>query len=189
MAREMAHQVVQPRPIGVWDVLIPIVFILSFLDQRRRRQVFTQNFLFTRQLALDAAMEMVAEGSALEQALVPIRQKTDTLLTEAEAVYTESIRDRQMEEIRLLMVHYQRLLGASGDRYETLVAQVYGTPQDYQAFLDRLHEAEDAVTAAARQSLGSRVDPVAARAMEKARALARKKEIERVFPASVLNTT
>jgi len=55
IANSVALKVIKSRPIGVWEFLIPIVFILHFMRNKQSRELFIGNYMFTKRHALDAA--------------------------------------------------------------------------------------------------------------------------------------
>lgn len=61
---------------------------------------------------------------------------------------------KQKQEIDLLFDHYEKLLKARGDTYDSLVRNAYGTAANYRQFADRLRKAEDEVTRAVMQEFG-----------------------------------
>jgi len=123
------------------------------------REVFAQNLLFTKKLALDAALAMTKNGQKKAEAMSPAEEKTKTLLASVkDGIYSEQIRQKQLEEIDLLIGHYCRLLQAEGKDYATLVAHSYSNLNQYKSFLEALKGAEGEVNRAAVETLGSQAD-------------------------------
>lgn len=182
IAHRVAHRVMGIRTIGVWEFLIPVIFILSFMQHRQRRDLFVQNYLFTKRLALDAARDTTVHGTAVAEAVAGITRKTDALIDEAGGIYSKSIQQAQLIEIDLLMTHYCGLLRTPADSYDDLVARHYGTRERFTDFIDRLAALEHATTEAARQTLGAQVDDAVADRLESARAFVRNLDLERIFP-------
>ena len=52
MARAVAGSLIQPKPISVWEVMIPVIFILNFVKTKQSREIFIQNHLFTKIICL-----------------------------------------------------------------------------------------------------------------------------------------
>jgi hypothetical protein len=55
MARAISALLIQSKPISVWEIMIPVIFILNFAKTKQSREVFVQNHLFTKNMALKAA--------------------------------------------------------------------------------------------------------------------------------------
>lgn len=158
-ARSVAAAVIRPKPLSVWEVLIPIIFILMFMKTREEREVFVQNLMFTKKLALEAAFEWIRDQRSIDEVMVSIEKQTQELVATApDGIYSEQIRREQLKEARLLIEHYGRLLAADGADFKTLVSSVYPSLADYSDFTEKLRIAEARVTAAARRTLGSRTD-------------------------------
>jgi hypothetical protein len=182
MANSVALQAIQPKPFSVWEVLIPIIFILGFMRSREQREVFAQNLMFTKKMALDAAFQMLKNEQAKEAAIQSIAAETQSLLSSIPSgVYSDEIRQKQLAEIDLLIDHYCRLLQADGGDYAALTAGAYRTRQDYAAFLDRLAQAENAVAEASRETLGNRTDTQMALRIEAGMNKYRQQEIDAIY--------
>lgn len=182
LAKAVAISVVKAKPISVWDVTIPIIFILSYMRLKSTREIFTQNFLFTKKLALEAALEMIKKGQPREEVMSRIEDKTSSLLTSVkEGIYSEEIRQMQLKEIDLLIDHYCKLLKAEGKDCASLVINAYKSQKDYSTFLGQLKNAEKQVTHAARQTLGAQTDPDLVFRMEETTDRARMAEAEKIF--------
>jgi hypothetical protein len=69
LAKTVANVVIGQNPVTVWDVLIPIVFLFSFLKFKRARETFALNFMFTKKLALEAAFNMIEKDLNKEEAM------------------------------------------------------------------------------------------------------------------------
>ena len=183
IGNSVALRVIQSKPIGVWEFLIPIVFILHFMRNKQSRELFIQNYMFTKRHALDAAFKMLKKGLSIKDAISGIEDKTRALLTAPETmgIYSEIIRQQQMNEIDLLFGHYSKLLGAEGEDYVALARNAYGSRQNYIIFHEQLKSAENKVSDAARQTLGSKADLDALLRIEKATQEIRLSQIEKIF--------
>jgi hypothetical protein len=158
-ARSIALAVIRPKPFSVWEVLIPIIFIFGYMKSKETREVFAQNVLFTKKLAMQAAFDMLKKGQTRESVLEPIRSKTREMISEIPGgIYSEKIRQEQLKEIELLVDHYCRLLKSEGDDYNSLVFNAYRTPQRLTDFFEQLQKAEESVGRAAHSTLGSNAD-------------------------------
>jgi len=174
--------VVRPKPLGVWDVTIPIIFILNFMKLKQTREIFIQNFMFTKGLALDAARNIIKKGRTRESELVQIEDKTKSILdADTDGIYSEEIRRSQMEEIDLLIDHYCKLFKTDGVDYSFLVINTYQDQRGYTAFFSKLKDTEKKVSNAAKRILGKKADTVALSKIEAAIDRVRKAEVERIF--------
>jgi len=183
IGNSVALRVIKSKPIGVWEFLIPIVFILHFMRNKQSRELFIQNYMFTKRHALDAVFKMLKKGLSIKDAVSGIEDKTRALLTapETQGIYSETIRQQQMNEIDLLFDHYNKLLGAEGEDYVALARNAYGSRQNYFIFHEQLKSAEKKVSDAARQTLGSKADVAALLKIEKATEEIRQSQIEKIF--------
>jgi hypothetical protein len=182
IADSIALQAIKPKPFSVWEVLIPIIFILGFMRSKEQREVFAQNLMFTKKMALEAAFEMFKKGQSKEAAMSRIASETQGLLSSIpNGVYSDAIRQKQLVEADLLIDHYFKLLRAEGSDYGTLVAGAYQTREAYAVFQDKLTLAESAVTRAARETLGNQTDDQMAARIETATDQIRRQEVETIY--------
>jgi hypothetical protein len=182
LANFVAFQAIKPKPFSVWEVLIPVIFILAFMRSKEQRETFAQNLMFTKKIALDAAYEMLKKGRSKEAAMSRIAAETQALISSIpNGVYSDAIRQKQLAEIDLLIDHYCRLMRAQGGDYVTLVADAYQTREDYAVFQAKLTMAEQAVTQAARDTLGTQTDHQMAARIETAVGKFRQQEIEKIY--------
>lgn len=185
MAKSIALQAIKQRPFSVWEVLIPVIFILSFMRARENREIFAQNLLFTKKMALEAAFDMIKKEQSREVAMNRINSKTESLLSSVpDGVYSDAIRQEQLKEIDLLIDHYCRLMKAAGKDYAALVMEAYQTKAAYIALQEKLKAAEKNVTAAARQTLGTQIDSDMVARIEAATERLRRKEVETIFSST-----
>ena len=183
IAGSVASRVIKSKPIGVWEFLIPVVFILHFMRNKQSRELFIQNYMFTKQHALDAALKMHKKGLSREDAISSIEKKTRDLLTapETQGIYSEAIRQQQMIEIDLLVSHYSRLLVAEGEDYAAFALNAYDSRRKYDSFHEQLKYVEKKVSDAARQTLGAKADVATLLRIEKATEEVRQSQIEKIF--------
>jgi uncharacterized Fe-S cluster-containing radical SAM superfamily enzyme len=166
-AVSVARLVIKPRPISVWEVMIPVLLVFSFAKTKSEKEIIVQNLLFTKELALKAALDIAKNGRNREEVMSPIEEKTSGLIeTVKDGIYSEEIRQKQLKEINLLIDHYCRLLRAEGENYASLVINAYQAPEPFTNFLAQLKEVEKAVNLASMQTLGSRADPELVARME-----------------------
>lgn len=182
MAKAVAIRVIQSKPLTVWEVTIPPILIFNLLRLKSAREIFTQNFLFTKQLAMDGSLEMVQKNQNRESALSKIKDKTDeVLISDTQGIYSHGIRQMQLEEIDLLLIHYYKLLQAEGDDYASLVSHVYGTKRRYVQFLEQLREKEADVELAAMETLRTDNPPEIIAKMESATNRVRMAKADEIF--------
>ena len=158
-ARSVALAVIQPKPFSVWEVLIPIIFIFGYMKSKETREVFAQNVLFTKKMAMQAAFDMLKKGQTRESVMERIRSKTREMISEIPGgIYSAEIRREQLKEVDLLVDHYCRLLNSEGQDYDSLVFNAYRTPQRLTDYFEQLQKAEESVGRAAHNTLGSNAD-------------------------------
>jgi uncharacterized protein YcbK (DUF882 family) len=181
-AKYVALKALAPKPLSVWEVLIPILFILSFMKSKQDREIFAQNLLFTKKLALEAARDMIEKNKSRESVMDQIKSKTDHLISSLpDNLYSNAIRQEQVKEMDLLIDHYCKLIQAEGNDYDALVVSAYGNQAQYKAFHARLKDAEKKVAQAARQTLGVNTDSAMAARIEEAINKQRMAEVEKIF--------
>lgn len=144
-ARAVALGVIVRRPPSVWYFLIPGFFVLEHLRRSEAIRRYSRLYLFPRKLALDLAMEGKGEIYA--------QQQLQGWLSEV-GLYSPEILQRHLEQVRLLLDHYQRLLQAEGRDYATLVRSAYGSREAFEGFLKELSAAERAVDEALIKASG-----------------------------------
>jgi len=166
-AHSLARAMIKPGPISVWEVLIPVLLIFGYAKSKSEREITIKNLLFTKELALDAALKIIRDCRNKEEVLSLIRDKTRKLIkTVGNDIYSEEIRQEQLKEIHLLIAHYCRLLKAEGKDYDSLVMNTYLGRESFMDFLSQLREAEKGVNLAALKILGHRGDPELVSRME-----------------------
>ena len=182
LAKTVASAVIGQTPVTVWDVLIPIVFVFNVLKFKRAREVFTLNFLFTKKLALQGAFDMVKKGQSREDALGQIRGQTSEILaSDKKGIYSKKIRQKQVQEMELLLDHYSRLLNADGKDYASMVKHAYRTRQNFSAFVKELEGIEKEVNRAASQTAGTASAPDIVSRMEETAGRLRAAQMETIF--------
>jgi hypothetical protein len=182
IARSVALAVIQPKPLSVWEVVIPILFIFGYMKSKETREIFAQNVLFTKKMAMQAAFDMLKKGQTREFVMERIRSKTREMIASIPGgIYSAEIRREQLKEIDLLIDHYCKLLNSEGDSYDSLVFNAYRTSHGLAGFFKQLQEAEEGAARAARDTLGGNADT---RTLERMKAVTRDsriKETEKIF--------
>ena len=182
MARALALALIKPKTLTVWEIMIPVIFILNYAKMKQSREVFIQNQMFTKKMALDAALDMRKKDTSKETVMAQIESKTKELVSSVPGgIYSDDIRRQQLKEMHLLIDHYIKLLSASGKDYASLVAGAYGSATDYQSFLNQLKSAETEVMDAARRTLGDKTDMAAAANIQSITANMRTAEVKKIF--------
>lgn len=147
-SRKVAIQVIEKPKLSVWMVLIPILF-LHYIYRYQRFQAgveeFAREFVYTRKLALDAALNSIKSGIGKPDAIL---RASDFYNKTGLADKAAGVRQKQMKEIEVLFDHYERLLKAEGDSYESLLRHAYVTGAGYMQFLSQLQKAEREVNRA-----------------------------------------
>lgn len=167
MARRLALSLIRPKPLTVWEIMIPVIFILNYVKLKHSREIFIQNQMFTKKMALDAALDMKKKDASKETVMAQIESKTKELVASIPGgIYSDDIRRQQLGEIDLLIDHYSHLLNAPGTEYASLVTHAYQTAAEYSSFLEALQTAEKAVMSAAHRTLGSQADTETAAKIE-----------------------
>jgi len=182
MARAVAGSLIQPKPISVWEVMIPVIFILNFAKTKQSREVFIQNHLFTKNMALKAAFDMFKKELNKQAVMESIESQTQkTLSSVPDSIYSDEIRREQLKEIELLVDHYGKLFKADGENYAALVVSAYQIRENYAAFFKQLKAAENDVMTAARRTLGDQADSRAAGRLEELTDRIRAAGVEKIF--------
>jgi hypothetical protein len=134
-------------------------------------------------MALDAALDMMKKDAAKETVMAQVDAKTKELVTSMPGgIYSDDIRQQQLNEIDLLIDHYNQLLNAPGKDYASLVTHAYKNAADYASFLAVLQTAEKAVMSAAHRTLGSQADTETAARIESLTEAIRTAEVDKLYP-------
>ena len=99
-----------------WKIILLPVFLYEIYHYRKDLRFTRKNFLFTKQLAFDAAKN-IFQGKEQAWEFRRIEIKTLEILDkEKKGFYTEKIRRKQMSEIQLLIKHYLDLFESTTTR-------------------------------------------------------------------------
>jgi hypothetical protein len=182
MAQGLALSLIRPKTLTVWEIMIPVIFILNYAKLKQSREILIQNQMFTKKMALDAALDMKKKDTSKETVMAQIQTKTKELVSSVPGgIYSDDIRRQQLKEIDLLVDHFTRLLNAAGKDYASLVTHAYQTAADYSSFLEALKSAENEVMGAARRTLGDQTDMETAAKIESITASMRTAEVKKIF--------
>lgn len=181
-AKAVAVAFIKPKPVSVWEITIPVIFVLNFVKMKHSREIFVQNHLYTKELALKAALETVDKSSSKETVMAGIDSQTKEILASVpDGIYSDDIRCEQLKEIDLLIDHYCKLLAAEGGDYPALIVSAYKSREEVALFLSRLKSIENDVVAAARRTLGDKMDAGASDRLVEITDYKRAAEVETIF--------
>ena len=184
MAQGLALSLIRTKTLTVWEIMIPVIFILNYVKLKHSREIFVENQMFTKKMALDAALDMKKKDASPETVMAQIQSKTKELVSSVPGgIYSDDIRRQQLKEIDLLIDHFSQLLNAEGNDYASLVTYAYQTAADYSSFLEQLKSAENEVMAAARRTLGDQADMATAEKIESITDSMRSAEVKKIFPS------
>ena len=133
-AYELSAAVFEKPKMNVWMILIPIIIVFHMYRHQRYvdgRRSFIENYLVTRKRVLEAACAACQSG-----------EKTDMQQLVAASDIPAQTRKEYREWIELLFDHYQVLIMARGQDYQSLVRNYYKTKTNYLLFLNQLNQAE-----------------------------------------------
>ena len=185
MAQGLALSLIRTKTLTVWEIMIPVIFILNYVKLKQSREIFVQNQMFTKKMALDAALDMKKKDASKETLMAQIQSKTKELVSSVPGgIYSDDIRRQQLKEIDLLIDHYSKLLNAEGQDYASLVTNVYQSATEYNSFFNQLKLAETEVMAAARRTLGDQTDMATAAKIESITESMRAAEVNKIFPSN-----
>ena len=80
MARKVALSLIRPKPLTVWEIMIPVIFILNYVKLKHSREIFIQNQMFTKKMALDAALDMRKKDLPRESVMAQIDSRTKEMV-------------------------------------------------------------------------------------------------------------
>ena len=146
-AHTLATCVIQKPRLSVWMFLVPILFIYHANHIKRYKNNlanFQHGFTKTKLHALNLAMEELTRGERKQEREMDLFADYDV-----EGPNVQEVRNRQLEEVRLLIKHYRSLLRSSGRYYPELVRSAYKTKKEYKKFISKLNQAEKEVNKAA----------------------------------------
>lgn len=142
-AREVTLGAIVANPPAGWYYLIPGMFIIDFLRRESALRRYTKHFLFPRNLAIDAALALINgedESSVISHVEGDVYNWLSSLNLNSEDFF-----NAHMTFLKILISHYQALLGAEGDSYHLLIRDGYQNRDDFRSFLSELTAAERAV--------------------------------------------
>jgi hypothetical protein len=143
MAREVVLGVTVERPVSLWQILIPGMFIINFLRRQTAVRQYTQTFMLPRSVALEKASagKSGEQGTTMRAA---IAERVRRRLTSRDP-YPDELVAPLAVLVELLVEHYEALLSTGGDSYRLMMKKSYPRREDLQNFFDRLATAESDV--------------------------------------------
>lgn len=175
-AYSLSSIVIEKPKISVWMILIPIILVYYMYRHKsyvEGRKAFAENFLITRNRALEAAVRSLAKKGQLDVSSVV-----------KDASIPESTREDYAAWVSVLMTHYKDLLRCEGDSFDTLVRSAYQNKTNYLLFLNILNKSEKRFNSALEPYLQNTTEGVGEiiERMEKGSEKLRYQEAERIFP-------
>jgi hypothetical protein len=142
-ARVVALGIHVKRPLSTWHFLLPGMFIFDFLRRSSEIRRYGDLFLFPRKLALNGALEMI-KGEDRKNILSRAEEEMRAWLISLK-LDSDPLGGAHMEEIRLLIDYYSKLLQAEGNHYTSLIKEAYKTREHYEAYLQKLAAMEQEI--------------------------------------------
>lgn len=145
-ANIIAHRLLEDNRFAAgWRLLLLPFFLPQYIGYRRRLRLTRKNLLFTKKLAL-AAAENLRLGKERTREIRQIEIKTQQILDrEKKGLYTETVRQKQLAEIEILIDYYLDLLNSDQKSYAAMLKSKYPAKGNYLAYLSTLQKAEAAV--------------------------------------------
>ena len=151
-AREVTLGVLYLRPLSAWHYLIPGMFIFDFLRRSRAIRKYTETFMFSRTLALQAARDLAADKTRT-MADPQLESQIKNWLAALRLDSPDLVR-AQKKTVDLLTDHYARLLQAQGESYYDLIQNAYSAREAFEAHLRDITAAENEVDRAILTRVG-----------------------------------
>jgi hypothetical protein len=141
-AFDLSREVLETPKMSFWMIFIPI-FLLYHVYRVKKivegRKGFAKNYLITRKRALEAGVSLAEKGRNPDvQAIL----KDSNLPEKAKGPFRELF--------LLLVQHYADLLRSYGNDMPSLIRSAYKSRTNYLLFLNRLNNAEKALTGVLR---------------------------------------
>jgi hypothetical protein len=150
---QLCRFILHKPTLSSWMIFIPFIFVFyiqDFMKYKKGKQDFMENFLLTRNKALNEAEAALAE-----------HRDIDTGIIAQQAELSPEAREEYAGFMAVLADHYSVLLQATGETYEELLRSAYGRNKNYQAYIDQLGKAEKALNKALSPGLEESTEGVA----------------------------
>ncbi len=168
--------VIFERPkVTFWMIMLPILLVYFFFRLQKiknGRLKFSQEFMVTRQKAMELALEAVETGKR--------RNEDETV---RQSGLKQALARPYGTWLRALVDYYSDLLAATGDSFETLARSAYRSRTDFLLILNRLNTVEKDFYAALKPHMAGAdgAAEIIAAIQEQSRNL-RRSLAERIFP-------
>lgn len=152
-AAQLCRFILHKPTLSSWMIFIPFIFVFYIQDlmkYKKGKQAFMENFLLTRNKALDEAEAALAE-----------QRNVDTGVIAGQAQLSAEAGTKYAELMAVLAGHYSSLLQAEGETCEELLRSVYGRSKNYLAYIEQLGRAEKAMNKALGPDLEESTEEVA----------------------------
>lgn len=144
-ALTLAGKVLDKPKIDIWMFLLPVLFIYYMNDFKKfkeGREVFAAQYLISRKRALAEAFSLVHSG-----------QPVDPRALAEESGMSAEVQNSLAELYVVLIGHYEALLKAVGEDFNSLVRSAYQNLTNYLLFINQLHLAEKKLNLALQPQL------------------------------------
>ena len=149
-ANQISRILIEDQAVRInWRVILLPLFLMDVIHYRYRLWVLRKNLLYTRQLAFEAAQNIIDgqdEGWQVRRIEVKTREALDR---DKGGQYTEKIRRKQLGEIEPLITHYVELINSGKSTYPEMLKCIYPAKGKYMNFLNKLRALEEEVIQAA----------------------------------------
>ena len=175
-AAQLGRHVLSKPKLHTWMILIPFLFVFFIQDlmkYKKGRRAFSDNYLLSREKALNEAEDALVEG-----------RKPDAEAIARQADLQGKSQEKYAEYLVVLVEHYTCLLQAQGDSYESLVRSAYGNNRtNFLLYTHQLNQAEKKLNQALTKQLSKDQDGVAItiQKMEVGSNQLRRTEAEQIF--------
>ena len=151
-AREVTLAVITQQPLSGWYYLIPGMFIFDAWRRSRAIRLYTEQFMFPRKLAIEAAqMRLKGENGADFESAINTQIE---LHLRPQETYSEDLVRAPKRAVTILADHYHALLSAEDGAYFDLIESAYGTGERFAEHLQQLGIAENDISRAVLDKMG-----------------------------------
>ncbi len=134
LAVSVSSRVIEKPKLTIWMILVPVIFVYFFYRLQKYsegRKEFAEQFLISRQRALDEAFSAVQSGKP------PDSIKLCRMSSVPTPIYAE-----YRAWLDVLIEHYMELLMANGENIFELIRGVYKNKTNYLLFINQLNTVE-----------------------------------------------
>ena len=172
----LASAVLEKPGLSVWMILIPIIFLYYFYkfhEYSQGRKQFVENYLSTREKALDEAAAALSDH----------RDPDPEGIFSLPGIPGNAIK-RHRELVSLLIEHYTGLIKSGEKSYEDMARAVYRERSNYLMMAAHINRAEMALNRALRPHIERESGSVSEviRTLEATSERLRREAAEKIFP-------